>query len=323
MTTIQKKINEGGSVLFERATYKITKQLIIPANTVIDLNGARLQRKASIQSIFINKVTKNTTMYNGAGNIMIINGTLEGMGGYSYDNLVTFFHSHDIRIENVIFQDSLCHALELNSTYKAQVVHCRFIGYNLKNTDYTCKELIQIDHAGYSGFVLSGSNKNSQCYDGTHSKDISISKCIFNKSNTRDYPYACIGNHSQLNNGKKHENIRIYTNEFNCKLDTELRQACISLTNMKDVRIYDNTFYCRRVARIYSKDYSYDIHGKKVTASEGDGLCQDITIENNTIFQLKNDAQAFQQYNKSSKKQNHTNIVKQNNVYEYDYNVPL
>ena len=113
MSKIQSKLNNKGIVKFTPGTYKITKQLIIPQDTTVDLNGATLQRKGNLQSIFLNKVSSKATRYSGDGNITIKNGTLEGMGGYSYDNLLTFFHSHDIIIENVTFKDTLCHALEI------------------------------------------------------------------------------------------------------------------------------------------------------------------------------------------------------------------
>lgn len=315
MSTIQSKLNNSKDIQFETGTYRITKQLIIKEGTTIDLNGATLQRKASIQSIFLNKVSSSTTRYSGAGNITIINGTFEGMGGYSYDNLLTFFHSHNILIRNCTFKDILCHAIEFNSSSMCKVENCKFLGYNLKDKSNAYKECIQIDHAGYSGFVLSGSSRSSKCYDGTCCTNIEIFECIFDKSNYRDYPYVCIGEHSQLQGSKKHNNIKIFNNIFKCKKNPDLIQACLSLTNMEYVDIYDNVFDCNRVARIYSKDYSYDTKGNKVAAKDGDGICNNITISNNSIFGCENNKAAFQQYNKSGKT-NHKDIFKKNNKFE-------
>lgn len=311
MNTIQSKLNKAGEIRFTTGVYNITKQLILPANIHIDLNGATLRRKASIQSIFLNKVTPNTTEYNGAGNITIENGTFEGMGGYSYDNLLTFFHSHNITIENCTFKDILCHAIEFNSSFVCTVENCKFLGYNLKDKSSAYKECIQIDHAGYSGFVLSGSSRSSKCYDGTCCKDIEIFECIFDKSNYRDYPYACIGEHSQLQNSQKHQNIKIFNNIFKCKKNSDLIQACLSLTNMENVDIHDNVFDCNKVARIYSKDYSYDKRGNRVKAKDGDGICDHVSIVFNTIIGCTKNT-AFQQYNKSGKI-NHKDISKKNN----------
>ena len=314
MNTIQSKLNSARDIKFTPGTYNITKQLIIPANAKINLNGATLRRKANIQSIFINKVSNNSTRYSGAGNIIIYNGTFEGMGGYSYDNLVTFFHSHDVIITDCIFKDILCHAIEINSSKDVKILNCKFLGYNLKDKDSAYKECIQIDHAGYSGLVIAGSTRNSKCYDGTCCDGITIQKCKFSKSEYRDYPYACIGEHSQLRGNYKHKNIDISYNTFECKLNPDLKQPCLSLTSMENVNIYLNTFYCYKVARIYSKATSYDLTGKSVTAGDGDGICKDISISNNIINGCKNAKDAFQQYNKSGKI-NHTNINKGGNTY--------
>jgi hypothetical protein len=314
MSKIQSKLNNKGIVQFTPGIYKITKQLIIPSDTIVDLNSATLQRKGNLQSVFLNKVTSKTTKYTGAGNITIKNGTLEGMGGYSYDNLLTFFHSHDVIIENITFKDTLCHALEINSSEGVHVHNCNFLGYNLKDIESAYKEMIQIDHAGYSGFVLSGSTKKSKCYDGTCCENIRISNCLFSKSNYRDYPYACIGEHSQLSGNHKHKNIMIHNNAFNCKLNAELVQACLSFTAMENVDICNNSFVCNRVARIYSKNYSYLPSGEKVEAKSGDGICNGIHFRDNTIHECTSKT-AFQIYNKSGKA-NHKDIVKVGNNYE-------
>lgn len=314
MSKIQSKLNNKGIIQFTKGTYKITKQLIISQDTIVDLNGATLQRKGNLQSIFLNKASSKATRYSGDGNITIKNGTLEGMGGYSYDNLLTFFHSHDVIIENVTFKDTLCHALEINSSQGVHVQNCNFLGYNLKDIDSAYKEMIQIDHAGYSGFVLSGSTKKSKCYDGTCCENIRINNCTFSKSNYRDYPYACIGEHSQLSGNHKHKNIIIHDNIFNCKINADLIQACLSFTAMENVEVSNNDFVCNRVARIYSKNYSYLPNGDKVEAKSGDGICKGIRISNNTIHGCDSKT-AFQVYNKSGKS-NHKDIMKVGNNYE-------
>ena len=316
MKTIQSKLDKGGDIVFTKGTYKITKQLLLAPNSNINLNEAVLQRKASIQSIFLNKVVSLSTAYSAAGNIVIKNGTFEGMGGYSYDNLVTFFHSHDITIDSCIFKDILMHGIELNSTRDTVIKNCQFLGYNLRSKDDAYNECIQLDHAGFSGFVLSGSTKSSKCYDGTCCKNIEIKNCYFGKSNYRDYPYACIGQHSQLRNAiVKHTNIKIHDNEFYCKLNSDLKQPCLSIINMVNVEVVNNKFDCSRVARIYSKSTSYKFNGTSVTAGEGDGICSNITITKNTISSCKNSSAAFHVYNQSSKNSTHTSIIKKGNTY--------
>lgn len=315
MSKIQSKLNKHGIIKFTKGTYKITKQLIIPCDTTIDLNGSTLQRKGSLQSIFLNKASSSSKEYRADGNIIIKNGVFEGMGGYSYDNLLTFFHSHDITIDNCEFRDILCHAIEINSSKNVVIKNCKFLGYNLENADSAFRECIQLDHAGFSGFVLSGSSKNSACYDGTCCNKVEIHDCYFSKSNYRDYPYACIGEHSQLSGATfKHRNIKIYDNQFYCKKNPDLKQPCLSITSMEDVEIFNNYFDCYRVARIYSKNYSYTCKGSKVSSKDGDGICNNISIRNNRISGCKNNSEAFQQYNKSGST-NHSGIKKTGNTF--------
>ena len=298
MSQIQNKLNKGGDIKFQKGTYKIKKQLIIPKNTTINLNGSTLQRCASIQSVFLNKVDENTTGYNGAGNIVIRNGTIEGMGGYSYDNLVTFFHSKGIKVSGVTFRDSLCHALEFNACSDVMVSDCKFLGYNLQSVDYTYRELIQIDWAGVSGFFLESSCGLSDCYDGTMCSNINIHDCVFNKSDYRDYPYACVGTHTQQYQGKQHYKISILNNEFHCK-HNKAEQPCLSIIGMNDVNISGNKFDCDKVARIYSKTESYLTNGDKVPYANGDGWCNGVVIQNNLISCKESDA--FTVKNKTKK----------------------
>ena len=310
MSTIQSKLNKYDVIQFERGVYRITKQLILNANQTINLNGSTLQRKGNIQSIFLNKVTKNTTKYNGAGNITISNGVFEGMGGYSYDNLLTFFHSKNITILGVTFRDTLCHAIEFNSCYNSAVRSCTFEGYNSQGPDYAFREVIQIDHASAGGFFLSGSSKTSPCYDGTMCSNIRIENNLFTKSQYRGYPLACIGEHTQLYGGAQHLGIYIIGNEFHCRR-TDLKQACLSIIEMKEVYIKNNKFDCDKVARIYSKAESYKTNGSKVTCQTGDGVNENVYITDNLISCDTGDA--FTQYYKSGKK--HTNITKKRNTF--------
>jgi len=310
MSQIQTKLDKRGSIIFQAGTYKITKQLVISKGTVLDLNGAVLQRKASIQSVFLNKVAKSNTGYSADGNIIIKNGTIEGMGGYSYDNLMTFFHSHDIEISNMVFKDTLCHAIEFNGCSDVTVRNCRFLGRNLKSTDDAFRELIQLDHSGAGAFFLSGSTKSSPCYDKTPCANVTITDCYFGKSEYRDYPYACIGNHTQMYQGIQHSNIKIIGNEFRCK-HSPLLQPCLSFISMRDVIVRDNKFDCDKIARIYSKPESWKTNGTKVNPYTRDGVCTNITITDNVTNCSYDDA--FKQFASTNKK--HTGIVKKPNTF--------
>lgn len=275
MAVIQQKLNKGGTITWQKGTYDIKKQLILKAKSVINLNGARLRRCANIQSIFLNDCKTSTKAYNGDGDITITNGTFEGMGKYSPDNLVTFFHSHHIAILNCTFLDTRCHAIEINSSCDVVILGCKFLGYN---TEEPHKEMIQMDAAYIGGFWKEGSSRKSKCYDGTMCKNITIEECVFDKSSSRDYPKACIGTHTQIVGGRMHRNIAIQNNTFTCIGN----QSCLSLIGMTDVVIHRNTFnQYGRVARIYNKDFSYNLLGEKVAPKETDGRCTNICFDNN------------------------------------------
>ena len=275
MDAIQKKLNKGGDIVFQNGTYRITKQLVLKAKSYIRLNGAVLKRCGNIQSIFLNDCSAKTKAYKGAGNITIVNGTFEGMGSYSPDNLVTFFHSHDLHIESVTFLDNRCHALELNACKNVEVVNCKFLG---SNTQQMYQESIQIDSAYASGFFKSGSTKQSKCYDGTACENITIEGCLFDRSDYRGFPTACIGTHTQLLGGVQHKGINILQNRFRC----DGSGCCLSLIGMKDVLVYSNYFEkCGRVARVYSKEYSYNLAGEQARPQSRDGVCENVKFYDN------------------------------------------
>jgi len=282
MSTIQKKLNKGGDIVFQGGIYKITQQLIIPADTTLHLVGATLKRCGNIQSIFLNKCKTSTTGYKGAGNITIWGGTLEGMGSYNHDNLLTFFHSHDIKVIGVKFLDTLCHAVELNACKDVEIENCQFFG---NNAEEEYQEMIQIDSAYAVGFWLSGSSKKSKCYDGTPCMNVTIIGCKFDKSDYRTYPKACIGTHTQLYQGEPHRYIKILQNYFNCQ-----GGVCLSLIGMSEVSVFSNYFTgASRIARVYNKDYSYKLDGTKVKPTKADGVCQDIKFKDNILLESYGD----------------------------------
>lgn len=274
MATIQKKLNKGGDIHFQPGTYRITKQLIIPADTTLHMYGATLRRNASIQSVFLNKCKTSTKKYTGAGNIKLEGGTIEGMGGYSYDNLVTFFHGHDITIIGVTFLDTLCHAIELNACQNVVISGCSFKGSNTKDA---YKEVIQLDTAYTTGFWLDGSSKKSKCYDGTTCNNISIANNIFTRSDYRKHPTACIGTHTQIVSGRCHSDIKILQNYFTCNGGN-----CLSLIGMKDVQIFSNYFKgCARAIKIFDKEESYTLTGDLVKPGITDGVVERVRIVDN------------------------------------------
>ena len=308
MDAIQKKLDKYNILYFTPGKkYTITKQLVIPSDRELYFDGAILQRKGNIQSIFINKVERTSTGYNAAGNIKIAGGIFEGFGGYSYDNLITFFHAHDILIRGCTFKDTLCHAIEINSSKNVMIHTCSFTGYNLQSADYKYREIIQIDFATVRSFVLKGSNVIDPCYDGTCCDKISIMDCNFTRSEYRDYPYACIGGHAQPLGGGYHTNINIDSCDFECKPGTD--QYCFSFIAMRNVTVNQCYVKSGYPFRIYSKSDSVDPKRlDKVKAADGDGYCENIYITDSKFEGCKT---LVTKKNKTKKA--HRNIVMKRN----------
>lgn len=276
---IQKCIKENRLIEFEKGTYNITSQIVIPSNTTIDLNGSKLVRRNNIQSIFLSEANPFTTRYNGATNITIQNGTLEDMGSNTPDNLITFFHAHDCKFLNLTFLDSRCHALELNGCSKIYVSDCNFLGHNPASAK---KELLQLDFCGVSGFWLKDSTKSSPCYDGTHNNDIVIRKCEFNKSSSRGLPSICIGQHSMCSTGEKHSNIRIAENLFECG-GLNKNAPTINLLESSNVIIIGNSFYnCGRALMISTSGNIYNLDGSK-TSDALKVVCDNVYFKGNYV----------------------------------------
>lgn len=276
---IQKYIRENRQVEFEKGTYNITSQIVVPSNTTIDLNGSKLVRRNNIQSIFLSEAKPSTTRYNGATNIVIENGTLEDMGSNTPDNLITFFHASDCKLLNLTFLDSRCHALELNGCNKICVSDCKFLGHNPASPK---KELLQLDFCGVSGFWLKGSTKSSPCYDGTHNNDITIRECEFNKSSSRGLPSVCIGQHAMCSNGEKHSNIIITENHFECG-GINKNAPAINLLESSNVTVVRNGFQdCGRALTISTSGNVYNLDGSKASDTLSE-VCDNVYFAENYV----------------------------------------
>lgn len=315
MQQIQVILNRGGLITFEPGIYKITRQLILPSSTQVNLNGAVLRRTGNIQSIFINKVSSKTTGYQGSGKITIENGTLEGMGGFQYDNTLTLFHSNNVLLNNIKFLDCCgSHSVEVNACSNIIIRNCSFLGYN-SNPKATFREQIQIDFAGYSEFVLSGTTKTSKCYDGTHCKNITIENCIFDKSSSRPGCNAAIGNHAACSNGKRHIGIKIRNNKIK-GYGIDKNQCGINLTSMQDVSIEKNHIEgFGRAIRIFAPAYFYTPKGQKIVDIASSGFCKNITISNNTILANVGKLKSSGIYSYCKSNSEHQNIMIRQNTF--------
>ena len=121
-SALQSAVNEKGLILFSsEKTYKVTSTIRLSKDTILDLNGATIL--STNKHLFFNFQADDTfTGYNGNGNITIRNGTIIG-------GALSFAHGKNIRLENVIFMNSLNdHFLEVAGCNDYVITGCQFIG---------------------------------------------------------------------------------------------------------------------------------------------------------------------------------------------------
>lgn len=280
---IQKVLNRGRYIRFEKGVYSIKKTLNIYSNTHIDLGGATLQQGAPINHILLTHSTPTTTGYNGVFNVTIENGILEGMGKYNTKlNLLTLCHSANITVHNVTFKDVVeFHSIEINSSFNVNIRNCNFYGHNTSLDKDDFREQIQIDCAVESALVVVP--LGSKWYDGTACDTVTITNCSFSKSSSRPAASQCIGNHCQFSK-EKHKRITICNNVFTGGNQVSKGSPCIRLVNMQDVVIANNT--CSQYGRfvqVTTYAHTYGLRGKETNLRTSDGVCSNILIRENNI----------------------------------------
>lgn len=294
MSNIQSALNTK-EAKFTKGVYKITQPLQVNSNCTIDLNGSSLRRYCSNYILRFHN-SPSTTAYNGIHDVVVKNGTIEGMSGpgyrYAAGSLVSMMHCKNITFENVTFLDDTgCHCVDVVGCQNVKFINCKFLGYNTVGNDF--REAIQIDFAYALG--LPAYDKSSKCYDMTRCKDILIDKCTFGKSSTFPAQYVAIGSHTQANDKLWHENITIQncTAVGNGGKDGWLGYF-VDIMNWKNVVIKNNTVsdYARfvlvnKAKTLYNKD------GSTTGNISGQLNCENLTIENNTVKSHKGTATAW------------------------------
>lgn len=285
MAQIQSVLKSCGEIEFEPGIYNITSTLLLYSNSKINLNGAILRQASTVNHIFLTYSEDETTEYNGAYNIEIYNGTIEGMGKYKTKlNFITLCHSNNIYIHDIQFLDVVeFHCAEINSSRNVVIKDCKFKGFNSSLDSDDFRECIQIDWAVESALVVVP--LGSAWYDGTPCENITIDNCSFNKSSSRPAPSQCIGNHCQVS-GRKHNNIVIKNCKFVGGNQTNKNGSCINLIGMENVKILDNECIgFGRFVKICSASYSYGISGKLSILLADDGVCRNVNISGNDVKQ--------------------------------------
>ena len=201
---IQAAINSckdsGGLIYFPTGTYIVTASLLVYSNQMLfGKPGAVIKQGAAITNLMMTYCASDTTGYNGTHDVVICGLTFDG-GSYTTNNtLLGTVHAKNITISNCIFKNAYgeWHDVEINSTYNCKIVNCDFEGARHTNSS-AC--LIQVDALNNEATWPWGSNRGS--VDGTISKYVEISSCIFHDSEVA----PAIGNHSTVSS----ESVRVH-----------------------------------------------------------------------------------------------------------------
>ena len=274
---INRVISLGYKVKFLNKSYELYDTIILKNNTILELHEETELIRKHDKQMFISEFNVATTKYQGTNNIHIKNGTLLHNGNETPRNMFLLFHARNIKFENVTFKNIVAsHAIDLVGCENVIVESCKFLGYDHSKSNEKFREAIQIDCAVKTGAGLDESlyPPDSNCFDGTRTRNVLIENCIFDKSDTLPPPHNCIGTHSQvekpLQGDLRSNNIKILNNTFignglitseNDDGDISKAGKCIRLIQMADVTIQGN------IIKNYGRAVSCEIFAKYRTLS--------------------------------------------------------
>lgn len=310
ITKLQDALNKYDVITFQKGTYKITQTLSIPSNRTLYLNDAVLRRYCS-KPVFMTSSNEKTTGYNGACNINVIGGTIEGMNGSSYNykasNMFLLFHSNNVTLSNVTFLDITgSHAIDIGGCKNTNIVGCKFLGYCTNSKDF--RESIQIDYAYEEGIPYF--KDGSACYDDTHCDDVNIIGCEFGKSLTYPSQYIAIGSHAQTSTENYHKNINIKYNIANGNgISPKSHGFFVRLVNMRNVNVIGN------VVNNYGRFVLIDSTPTTTAKNKG---CRDVLIDGNLILDSNDKFKASSIYVNATVANKAVNITISNNVFDKD-----
>lgn len=313
MAKLQDALNKYDVITFQKGTYKITQTLSIPSNKTIYLNDAVLRRHCS-KPVFMTAVNEKTTGYNGACNIKVIGGTIEGMNGASYNysasNMFLLFHSNNVTFSNVTFLDITgSHAIDIGGCKDTNIIGCKFLGYCTNNKDF--RESIQIDFAYEEGIPYF--KDGSACYDDTHCDGVNIIGCEFDKSSTYKSQYIAIGTHAQTSTDNYHKNINIKYNVASGNgVSSKSYGFFVRLVNMRNVNIVGN------VVRNYGRFVLIDSTPTSTATNKG---CRDVLIDGNLILDSSDKFKASSIYINATSKHKAVNVTISNNVLDKENSI--
>ena len=275
MAKIQEALNKYDIITFQKGVYKITQTLSIPSNRILLMEGAVLRRYFS-KPVLMTACNEKTKAYNGACNIKIVGGTIEGMNdcGYSASDMVLLFHSDNVAFIGVTFLDNTgSHAIDIGGCRNTDILGCKFLGCKSVGKDF--REAIQIDYAYAGGIPYYA--EGSPCFDDTHCEGVNIIGCTFDKSPTYKPQYVAIGTHAQTDSEKYHKDIVIKGNFANGNGISAKGSYgfFVRIVNMRNVEITKN------VVKNYGRFVFVDSTPKTSAKVKG---CRDMMIKNNFII---------------------------------------
>lgn len=225
------------SIFIPSGIYKVTKKLIIYANTTILMRPDTIILRHHNASLFQNGPDgAEYSGYNGNGNIIIDGGVLDpNLLNYDYEcSGINLSHAENIIIRNLTIKDIYAgHALDIAGVRNVLIENCKFIGYkNRADGSRYYAEAIQ------TGFATRGDFPAFGLHDGTVTTNVTVRNCYFGPSGTPGTTaWPCgIGHHGAVHDIWPN-NIHIENNTFeNCPF------RAIRLYKFKDVYIRDNVF---------------------------------------------------------------------------------
>ena len=210
-SAIQSALDMCSVVLFQNLkTYLVKSPLVVTDGHTLDLNGCTVtgQNISNGNHIMHNfKYSDVFLGYNGNGNIIVRNGTIQ-------KGSIDFIHGENILFENISFEN--CHRdhyIEICACKNFTIRDCTFTGMTSDNSSR--KEYVNIDNCLYGNFPWFSSQ--SETYDGTIVDGVLVDNCKFYRNGT--IMQDAVGKHSHYDsenpNDRHAKNIAVR----NCLID--------------------------------------------------------------------------------------------------------
>lgn len=254
--------NGSGTLYIPAGIYLIKKRLIIYENTTVKMDNNATLLRGWGGGFFMNGPDSDKFYgYQGRGNIHFEGGTLdcnyEQIDKYKTKalDMVILKHAENITFNNVKFRNLISyHCVDANGIRNLTFSNCIFEGY-INLAGGSMKEAIQLGEFTVDGIGGSG------YFDGTPCKEVTVTGCIFRKSDILGGFDVAVGNHYSVNNIFQ-EDIRITDTTFE-----DIKRAAVRPYKWANVKITNNSFKrCYEGVRISS------VGGEDVSANDVNGV---------------------------------------------------